>query len=111
MAKDGTTVIPGFADGLNGGVTVPFGRWVRCTAINETATLVLRKEVVNDNGGTAVPSDWNLTARPTGTFPAGLPTQTVPGSTAGASFNVRPGVTYALSEVGGPPGYTLDHRL
>ena len=35
VAKDGTTEIPGFADGLNGGVTVPFGTWVRCTAIND----------------------------------------------------------------------------
>ncbi len=108
VAADGTTVIPGFSDGLNGGVTVPLGRWVRCNAVNQTATLVLRKVVVNNDGGTAVPSNWTLIARPTGTFPAGLPTQTVPGSTAGASFNVRPGVTYAISEVGGPPGYTLD---
>ena len=108
MRADGTTVIPGFADGLNGGVTVPLGPWVRCNAVNQTATLVLRKVVVNNDGGTAVPSNWTLIARPTGTFPAGLPTQTVPGSTAGASFNVRPGVTYAISEFGGPPGYTLD---
>ena len=44
---DGTTVIPGFSDGLNGGVTVPFGTWVRCTAINETSTIQLRKLVIN----------------------------------------------------------------
>ena len=57
-------VIPGFSDGLNGGVTVPIGTFVRCTAINETATLDLIKNVVNDNGGTAVPADWQLTATP-----------------------------------------------
>ena len=106
VGPDGTTVIPGFADGLNGGVTVPFGTWVRCTAINQTATLRLVKEVVNDDGGTAVPADWSLSATPTGTFPAGLPTVTQPGaSTADAvSVSVRPGVSYALSE-SDLPGY------
>ena len=39
---------------------------VRCTALNETAQLRLIKVVVNDNGGTAVPSDWTLNATPTG---------------------------------------------
>jgi hypothetical protein len=57
-------VVPGFADGLNGGVTMPIGTFVRCTATNETATLVLAKAVTNDNGGTALPSDWQLTATP-----------------------------------------------
>ena len=50
-------VIPGFADGLNGGVTVPFGFAVSCEARNQTAGLTLIKSVINDNGGTAVPSD------------------------------------------------------
>ena len=45
VGTDGTTVIPGFADGLNGGVTVPLGKWVRCTAVNQTSTLALRKVV------------------------------------------------------------------
>ena len=49
---DGNTVIPGFADGLNGGVTVPLGTYVRCTAVNETVPLTLIKNVINDNGGT-----------------------------------------------------------
>ena len=107
VGTDGTTVIPGYADGLNGGVTVPIGKWVRCTAVNRTATLVLRKVVQNTNGGTAVPANWTLTATPTGSFPAGLPTLTATGSTAGTSFNVRPGVNYTIGESGGPAGYTL----
>ena len=45
VGTDGITVIPGFADGLNGGVTVPLGKRVRCTAVNQTATMVLRKVV------------------------------------------------------------------
>jgi fimbrial isopeptide formation D2 family protein len=107
VQPDGTTPIPGFSDGLNGGVTVPFGTWVRCRAINETASLRLVKEVINDNGGTAEPSDWELFATPTGTFPPALQ----PVEEPGASFadaevvNVRPGVTYSLSE-SSLPGYT-----
>ena len=74
-------MIPGFSDGLNGGVTVPRGNWVRCTAVNETATLQLRKIVNNTHGGTAVSSDFTLTATPTGPdVPAGLEPMTVTGS-------------------------------
>ncbi len=65
-------VIPGFSDGINGGVTVPLGASVRCTATNQAATLALRKVVVNNSGGTAIPADWELTATPTGaTCPPG----------------------------------------
>ncbi|WP_454042033.1 DUF7927 domain-containing protein [Cellulosimicrobium sp. Marseille-Q8652] len=105
LAADGATVIPGFADGLNGGVNVPFGRWIRCTAVNQTATLDLRKVVENSYGGTAEPEDWSITATPTGTFPAGLQAQTVTGSTAGTTINVRPGVAYQITESGTPVGY------
>lgn len=102
-------VIPGFSDGLNGGVIAPLGTRIRCTTLNQTAQLRLVKEVVNDNGGTAVPANWNLTATPTGSFPAGLPTQTRTGASVGdaVSFNVRPGVVYNLTESGGPAGYDL----
>ncbi|KRC42074.1 hypothetical protein ASE15_19060 [Oerskovia sp. Root22] len=108
LAADGTTVIPGFSDGLNGGVNVPFGRWIRCTAVNQTATLDLRKVVENEYGGEAVPADWSLTATPIGTFPAGLEPQTVEGSSVGTdatSINVRPGVAYQITESGTPTGY------
>ena len=57
-------VVPGFSDGLNGGVTVPIGTFVRCTAINGTAMFRLIKRVVNDNGGTAVPGTGSSRPRP-----------------------------------------------
>ncbi|QDZ15003.1 VWA domain-containing protein [Humibacter ginsenosidimutans] len=98
-------VIAGYSDGINGGVSVPLGFSVRCTAVNQTATLILEKQVINDNGGSAVPGDWQLTATPTGTVPSGVVAQTVTGSLVGESFNVLPGQTYALSEQG-PSGYT-----
>ena len=104
-------VIPGFADGLNGGVTVPLGFAVRCEARNVTTELTLVKQVVNSFGGTAVSSAWNLTATPVAppTPPVGLTPVTVTGSTAGQLVYVRPGQTYSLTESTGPPGYVLDH--
>ncbi|MFD6166649.1 VWA domain-containing protein [Oerskovia sp. NPDC060287] len=105
LAADGVTVIPGFSDGLNGGVNVPLGRWIRCTAVNQTATLDLQKIVDNRFGGTAAPSDWSLTATPIGTVPPGVVAQTVTGSGTATSISVRPGVTYQVSESGLPTGY------
>jgi large repetitive protein len=102
-------VIPGFSDGLNGGVTMPRGFAVVCTAQNETSSLSLVKHVINDNGGTATAPSWNLTAAPTGTPPAGLGPQTVAGSetvTPANTIFVRPGQPYTLTETG-VPGYTL----
>ncbi len=98
-------VIPGFADGLNGGVRVPLGFSVRCTALNETASLTLVKEVV---GGGAQPSDWRLTATPTGTPPQGVNPVSVTGASQAdaVAFNVRPGQEYRLTEVG-KDGFTL----
>ncbi|MBF0689050.1 MAG: VWA domain-containing protein [Cellulomonas sp.] len=108
VAADGSTV-PGFNDGLNGGVTVPLGTRVRCAATNRTAQIVLEKEVVNDSGGTAVVSDFTLRAVPSAT-PAvpGLTDVEVTGATPeNAQVNeIRPGHPYALSETG-PDGYTL----
>ena len=99
--------IPGFSDGINGGVNVPLGQRVQCTATNRTSTLVLRKVVNNNFGGTAVPSAWTLTATPTGTPPPGVLPQSVPGSDAGNELSVRPGQEYSLTESGGPSGYEL----
>ena len=99
-------VIPGFSDGLNGGVTIPLGAFIRCTATNETATMTLIKNVVNDNGGTAVPSAWQLTATPVAPRLSGVDADHGTGSAAGATFEVRPGQAYNLTETG-PGGYTL----
>jgi CSLREA domain-containing protein len=63
-----------------------------------TATLVLQKQVTKDNGGTAVPTDWALTATGPG------PLQVIACSGQGeASCQVSAG-TYTLSE-SGPSGY------
>ncbi len=97
-------VIPGFDDGAEGTVTVPIGHRVRCSAMNETARLKLIKHVTNDSGGTKQPADWTLTATPSGTRPADVGAQSVPGSWAGETIEVRPGTPYALSE-SGPGGY------
>ena len=101
-------VIPGYADGLNGAVSVPLGNSVRCTTFNETATLALRKFVNNTHGGTATAADFTLTATPVGPLPlpAGLGPVSVTGSEVYQTFNVRPDVEYALTEQG-PAGYRL----
>jgi hypothetical protein len=80
-------------------VTVRPGESVTCTIVNDDngTGLTLVKKVVNDNGGTAVPANWTLTAAgPTGFSGNGPSVSNAPG------FN--PG-TYALSETG-PAGYT-----
>ncbi|MTB88517.1 hypothetical protein H9L21_13940 [Aeromicrobium senzhongii] len=99
--------VPGFADGLNGAVTVPFGERVQCTATNQTGRLTLIKDVVNEGSGTAEPGDFTLSATPGDDPPvAGLETYSGPGTTAGTTYEVRPGHPYALGETG-VPGYTL----
>ena len=61
-------------------------------------SLTLKKEVINDSGGTATASDWVLTASgPTGFSGSG------PLVTSGADFMAG---RYDLSESGGPAGYT-----
>ncbi|WP_350347366.1 hypothetical protein ABIQ69_12070 [Agromyces sp. G08B096] len=95
-------VVPGFSDGINGGVTVPLGFRVRCTAVNETATLTLLKIVDPIPGVSADPSEWDLTATPQAPAIPGLEAQTV---TSGQSMHLRPGKPYTLSESGGPDGW------
>ena len=62
--------------------------------------LTLIKQVINDNGGTAVATAWTLTA--TG------PATTISGATGSAAVTsvAVPAGSYALSESGGPAGYT-----
>ena len=72
-----------------------------CTINNndQQARLTLIKTVTNNNGGTAVPSAWTLAAAgPT-------PISGITGATAVTNAPVNAG-TYALSESGGPTGYT-----
>lgn len=105
--------IPGFNDGLNGGVTVPIAERIVCTATNQTGLLTLAKEVVNNSGGTAVPGDFTLRATPS-PLPAvpGLADVAVRGATRAdaETVEVRPNHPYSLSE-SGIEGYDLTELL
>ncbi len=71
-----------------------------CTILNTARqpSLTLVKEVVNDDGGSAEPTDWTLEADgPT-------PLSGVSGDPAVTGADVEVGA-YALSETGGPAGY------
>jgi hypothetical protein len=74
---------------------------VACTFTNtKTPRLKLVKTVTNDNGGTAVANDWDLTATGTGGF-----TELTPAAANATFRDVNVGVGYALSETG-PANYT-----
>ena len=83
-------------------VTLELGESATCTIDNDDqpASLTLVKTVTNDNGGTAEPEEWTLTA-------AG-PTTGVTGATGSDAVTAVPvdAGTYTLSESGGRPGYT-----
>ena len=89
----GTPVVGDSVELLDGESTV-------CTINNDDvgATLTLVKTVTDDNGGTAVPTDWTLAA--------GGPTP-ISGATGTAAVTaaVVTAGTYTLSETG-PAGYT-----
>jgi hypothetical protein len=95
-APSGWSCVGGTQVGTN--ITVAVGQSATCTITNDdqAASLTLVKKVVNDNGGTAAASAWTLKADG--------PAQDLTGA-GGASGKVPPG-TYALSESGGPAGYT-----
>jgi len=76
-------------------IAMPGGPSV-CTQ-GDTASLTLVKQVTNNNGGSAVPANWTLTATgPTGFSGSG------PSVSSGADFEAG---SYDLSESGGPAGY------
>ena len=100
--------IEDFAD-QDGTVTLEPGDNVTCTAVNQpvTASLTLIKQVVNGQGGTAVPTDWTLTAVPGETTSPPLPTPSgVTGSDSVTNIAIPPGIPYTLFE-SGPNGYRL----
>jgi hypothetical protein len=87
--------IGGYQNGAN--IKLKLGESATCTITNndQTAHLKLVKTVTNNNGGTAVPTNWTLSASgPTPLSGAG-----------GAESDVNAG-TYTLSESAGPGGYT-----
>ena len=79
--------------------TIASGETKTCTVTNDdiSPVLTLVKSVINNNGGTAVPGDWSLSATGTATSISGAS-----GVTSGATFQAG---VYALSETGGLPGY------
>lgn len=82
-------------------LTSALSDWINPVPFQTPSTcgsLTLVKKVV---GGSAVPTDWNLTAHTTGQVPADL--ATVSGTT-GVTGDVVPDQAYALSE-SGPGGY------
>ncbi|MEI2429554.1 hypothetical protein RDV84_21280 [Lysobacter yananisis] len=100
-ACTGTGVTMGNAAFDSGSVTLAAGADATCTITNDDtpASLTLRKAVVNDNGGTAAQTAWTLNAAgPT-------PISGTHGAAAVTNAAVGAG-TYALSESGGPAGYT-----
>lgn len=92
----------GYATSYDGctNVSISNGETKTCTITNDDKApkLTLVKNVVNNNGGTADPTDWTLTATgPTTISGAG-------GAVSNDSFKAG---TYTLSESTGPDGYTL----
>lgn len=91
------TLLPGYSfDGYsgdcdsNGNIVVALGESKTCTLTNsdDAPSLTLVKQVINDDGGTAVAGDWTLNA-------------------AGYDSNSPDIGTYVLSESNGPSGYSL----
>ena len=85
----------------NGQITLGNGASTVCTITNsdQPATLTLVKQVVNTNGGTAAAANWMLHA-------AGPATISGASGTSAVTAAPVPAGTYALSESGGPTGYT-----
>ena len=93
-----TTTFSGDCD-VDGNITMEADHAYTCTITNDdiAPSLTLVKEVINDNGGTAVATDWILTASgPTGISGAG-------GVVSTSTFSAG---TYTLSESSDLEGYT-----
>jgi RHS repeat-associated protein len=67
----------------------------------QTATLTVVKHVDNEDGGSAVASNWTMQV-------SGPTPLTFPGTSSGTTNTVQPG-TYTVTETGGPAGYTLSY--
>ena len=82
-------------------ITLGLGEEATCTITNDDIApkLHLRKVVVNDNGGTASVAAWTLTAD-------GATTNDVTGNSPVDSTGSLLADTFALSESGGPSGYS-----
>ena len=83
------------------------GETVTCTFVNtKRAHLIVIKHVVNDNGGSAVASNWQMHVKSGGSDIAGSPFAGA--ESPGVSKEIVPG-SYNVSETGGPAGYALTY--
>ena len=86
----------------DGSVSLAAGENKTCTITNtRKARLFVIKKVVNDNGGTAAPSDFTLSVNATDPTPASFKGADTPG----VEVTLAPGA-YSVAETGGPAGYT-----
>ncbi len=88
----------------NGNVTIALGQSKTCTVTNDDVApyLTVIKHVVNDNGGTAVASDWSMHITSGGTDVSGSP---FPGAESPGSTKTVNAGTLVVSESDGPSGY------
>ncbi len=92
----------GSANGTSHTFSVDFGDQVTCTITNtRKGKIVVEKQVVNDNGGTALASAWTMNV-------SGPTNLSFAGSAAGVSNEVLPG-SFTVGESGGPGGYALTY--
>ena len=82
--------------------TIASGETRTCimTSDDQAGTLIVAKEVVNDNGGVRAPADWTFTVTGTNPSPAVFAGAALPGTTV----TLDPG-SYSIAETG-PGGYT-----
>lgn len=90
-----------FSADLEGAIAVPLGEDVECTAVNQTATVTVDKQV---EGGDAQPEDFTFRITPQDPVPPGGHSHDIAG---GGSQNIRPEQPYELTELNGPNGYRL----
>jgi hypothetical protein len=77
---------------------------VTCTITNDdiAPTLLVKKHVINDNGGDASASDWLLSVSSSN---GGDGTGNAAGDEAGTLYTLQAGKAYSVGESGGPSGY------
>jgi hypothetical protein len=82
--------------------SIAAGETKTCTVINndQAATLIVKKHVINDNGGTNVSSDFTMNVTGTNVTPASFP-----GDESGTIVTLDANTPYSVSEIG-PSGYT-----
>ena len=98
-AELGVDVFVGHVDvGVKGGQTIETGTINGPDCTLEPPTLTVIKTVVNDDGGTAVASDFTMTVTATNPSPASFP-----GDSGGTAVSLDAGA-YSVSETG-PSGY------